>query len=151
MTDSTDFTGSYVRTSKAFRSVTAAAMHALGLHPGQHLLLICLADEDGQTPGEIAAAIRVSGPTVVKMTSRMESAGLVLRRRDEHDHRLARVYLTPAGRELIVPVRAKLAEIEARLTAGFSAAERRSLVSFLQRVEVNADALQREWNAAPVE
>jgi len=138
MTDLTDFTDSYVRMSKAFRSVTAAAMSALGLHPGQHLLLTCLADEDGQTPGAIAAAIRVSVPTVVKMTSRMESVGLVLRRRDERDRRLVQVHLTPAGRDLIAPVRSKLAEIE-------------SLLSFMGRISVNADALQREWNAEPIE
>jgi MarR family transcriptional regulator, organic hydroperoxide resistance regulator len=49
--------------------------------------------KDGATPGDIAAALKVATPTVVKMANRMEAAGLLQRRRDPQDSRLARLWL----------------------------------------------------------
>jgi len=143
----TDFTSAYIRASKTFRAVTELSMRPLGLHLGQHLLLARLAERDGQTPGELAAAIRVTVPTVVKMSGRMAKAGWLTRRRDDRDNRLVRLHLTPAGRALLEPIQSALEDIDTRATAGLSERERAQLLKLLDRVSTNAEKLLQEWNA----
>ncbi|MCV7406398.1 MarR family winged helix-turn-helix transcriptional regulator [Mycobacterium marseillense] len=53
-----------------------------------------------RTPGEAAAAVHVKTPTIVKMAARMTAAGLLVRRRDGHDSRPVRLWLTNKGRSL---------------------------------------------------
>lgn len=60
----TDFTDTYGRASKTFRAVMEVALGRHGLHLGQNLVLAALAERDGQTPGEIAAAVHVTTPTI---------------------------------------------------------------------------------------
>lgn len=129
------------KTTKALRALVETAMRRHGLHQGQDRLLAALWESDGRTPGEIAAALHVTTPTVVKMATRMTTAGLLTRRRDEHDSRLVRLWLTEAGRALREPVEAARSELEASLTAGLSAAERRQLLAALTKIHESAEAL----------
>ncbi len=124
----------YGRTSKAVRAATEAAIQRHGLHLGQDHLLAVLWERDGRTPGEVAAAVRVTTPAVVKMAGRMEDAGLITRRRDERDNRLVRLWLTAAGRALREPVEAARREVEEAITASLTATERRYLVSALTKI-----------------
>jgi DNA-binding MarR family transcriptional regulator len=60
--------------------------------------------------GTLAEVEQVSAPTATKVVGRLHAAGLVERRADPADRRVARVAVTPAGE-------AVLAEIRARKTA----------------------------------
>src|SRR5690349_10377813 len=106
-------------------------MRRHGLHLGQNLLLAALWERDGCTPGEIAAAVNVTTPTVVKMATRMAAAGLLTRRRDDHDNRLVRLWLTDAGRALQAPVEEERRLMEEQITAGLTPAERTHLLAAL--------------------
>jgi DNA-binding MarR family transcriptional regulator len=128
------------RASKLFRASTDAALRRHGLHLGQNLVLAALWEKDGQTPGAIAAAVHVTTPTIVKMANRMTAAGLLVRRRDEHDNRLVNLFLTDAGRALQEPVEAELQALETQLTAGMSGREVTALMAALGRLADNAQA-----------
>jgi DNA-binding MarR family transcriptional regulator len=141
-----EFTDEYTRASKTFRAVTELALRRHGLHLGQNLVLAALADRDGQTPGEVAAAVHVSTPTIVKMANRMAEAGLLTRRRDDFDKRLVRLHLTPAGRRLRRPVDSELELVDQRLTEGLTKTERRTLLTLLAKVSDNGQALLTEWD-----
>jgi MarR family transcriptional regulator, organic hydroperoxide resistance regulator len=140
------FSDTYTNASKSFRAVLAVILRRHGLHLGQNLVLDALHERDGQTPGEMATSLAVTTPTIVKMATRMASAGLLVRRRDETDNRLVRLYLTDSGRALLGPMQADLAEIEDRLTAGLSAKEHATLLALMERVTTNARGLLAEWN-----
>jgi MarR family transcriptional regulator, organic hydroperoxide resistance regulator len=104
---------------------------------GQHMVLSVLWDEDGLSPGELARRLGVATPTIVNTATRMEEAGLVVRRPDAADARLVRLFLTERGRAAREPVRAARAEVERRVTAGLSAAEEEGLrVALAKIVEV---------------
>jgi MarR family transcriptional regulator, organic hydroperoxide resistance regulator len=98
-------------------------------------------ERDGSTPGEIAAALHVTTPTVVKMATRMSAAGLLTRRRDEHDNRLVRLSLTDAGRALREPVEAERRSLEEKLTADLTETERRYLMTALAKIHKSAGDL----------
>lgn len=88
----------------------AHAMHAayvplldpLGLTYPQYLALSALAAQDGQTVGEIGAALRLESNTLTPLLKRMEQQGWLTRKRDEVDERQVRIALTDAGRALAV-------------------------------------------------
>ncbi|WP_131736725.1 MarR family winged helix-turn-helix transcriptional regulator [Actinomadura roseirufa] len=139
-----EFLDLHGRTTKALRAVAESSMRRHGLHLGQNLLLAALWERDGRTPGDIAAALGVTTPTVVKMATRMASAGLVERRRDDRDNRLVRLWLTDAGRALREPVEHERRALEERVTANLTAAERDHLMSALAKIHESATALLRD-------
>jgi DNA-binding MarR family transcriptional regulator len=112
-----------------------------GLHQGQNYLLAALWEHDGSTPGEIAAALNVTTPTVVKMATRMAATGLLTRVRDDRDNRLVRLWLTDAGRALQEPIEAERQALEDRVTANLTDTERRHLRSALTKIHDSATEL----------
>jgi DNA-binding MarR family transcriptional regulator len=125
-------------TNKAVRAVADARLRRHGLHLGQDHLLAVLWERDGATPGEIAAALHVSTPTVVKAADRLTTAGLLTRVRDDRDNRLVRLRLTEAGRELQEPVERDRRRLEAEVTAGLTDGERELLLRALEKVRESA-------------
>lgn len=121
-------------TSKVLRALAEADMRRLGLHFGQNHLLAVLWERDGSTPGEIAAVLHVTTPTVVKMATRMSAGGLLTRRRDERDNRLVRLWLTDRGRALREPVEAERQALEEKVTADLTETERGHLMAALAKV-----------------
>ena len=85
-----DFLDLHGKTNKAVRAAVDAALRRHGLRLGQDHLLAALWEQDGRSPGEIAAATNVTTPAVTKVAARMVDAGLLDRRRDERDNRLVR-------------------------------------------------------------
>jgi DNA-binding MarR family transcriptional regulator len=129
-----EFLEMHSKTAKALRAVADAAMRRHGLRLGQDHLLAVLWERDGSTPGEIAAAVNVTTPAVTKVASRMAGAGLLSRRRDDHDNRLVRLWLTDAGRALREPVEAERRLMEEKLTADLTDIEREHLMKALAKV-----------------
>jgi DNA-binding MarR family transcriptional regulator len=136
-----EFLDLHSRTSKVLRAAADGAMRRHGLHLGQNHLLAALWDRDGSTPGEIAAALNVTTPTVVKMATRMGATGLLVRRRDDRDNRLVRLWLTDAGRALREPVETERRLLEERITADLTEDERRHLMSALAKIHRSAAEL----------
>lgn len=129
-----DILGQFSRTQKKLRAASDEAMSRHGVRVGQNLLLELLWDNDGLTPGGMARALGVSTPTVVKSAARMEAGGLITKRRDPHDARLVRLYLTDRGRAVREPVQRARLELEEHVTATLTAQERIHLGSALTKM-----------------
>lgn len=128
----------YGQTTKAVRALTDAALRQHGLVLGQDHLLAQLWDEDGGTPGQIAAAMGVSTPAVTKGATVLERAGLLERRRDPSDKRLIRLWLTPAGQELREPVQRARRQVEDTLLRDLSRPEIETLRVALAKIQHSA-------------
>lgn len=85
----------------------------LGLTYSQYLVLLLLWEHGEVTVGEIRGCLHLDIGTVTPLLKRMESGGLVTRRRDADDERRVRVGLTARGRAL----RGKAAHVPAALAA----------------------------------
>jgi MarR family transcriptional regulator, organic hydroperoxide resistance regulator len=136
-----EFLDLHGRTSKALRALTETEMRRHGLHFGQDLVLAVLWERDGRTPGEVAAALHVTTPTIVKMATRMAAAGLLTRRRDHQDNRLVRLWLTEAGLALKEPVRAARQTLEDKVTADLTKTELQSLLNMLGTIHRTASGM----------
>ncbi|HEU5028361.1 MAG TPA: MarR family winged helix-turn-helix transcriptional regulator [Spirillospora sp.] len=139
-----EFLDLHGRTSKALRAAADDGMRRHGLHLGQNHLLAALWERDGRTPGEIAAELHVTTPTVVKMATRMAASGLLTRRRDDRDNRLVRLWLTSEGCALREPVEAERRGLEEAVLADLTRAEREHLMSALEKIHRAATALLEE-------
>ncbi|GAA3078332.1 MarR family winged helix-turn-helix transcriptional regulator [Streptosporangium carneum] len=82
----------------------AVGLETHGLHLGQDVYLAQLWREDGICQGVLAARTGVTPANITQVLRRMEGQGLVVRRRDDADARVQRIWLTDAGRALEEPI-----------------------------------------------
>jgi MarR family transcriptional regulator, organic hydroperoxide resistance regulator len=130
----TDLLALFTQAAKLLREAADEAMSHHGVRVGQHIVLSVLWEQDGLTPGEIARRLEVATPTIVNTATRMEEAGLVVRRPDPADARLVRLYLTPNGRSVRESVIQARAGLERRATATLTPAEADHLRSALTKI-----------------
>lgn len=93
----------------------------------------------GVAQGVIGSALAMDRATMMVLVNRLESRGLLQRRRSPEDARRRELHATPAGVRLMDQVRERIAVHEARMKRLFSAAELRTLERLLQRLQ-NLDA-----------
>ncbi len=86
-------------------------LQELGLTYTQYVTMLALWERDNVTVSELGARLYLDSGTLTPLLKKLESAGLVARRRDRKDERNVLVSLTEAGRAL----RAKAAEIPDKL------------------------------------
>lgn len=122
------------RAQKLLRAAADEAMSRHGVRVGQNLVLEVLWETDGLTPGELAGRLQVTTPTVVNTATRMEAAGLLVRRRDPVDGRLVRLHLTPKARAAERPIADARRRLAEHATATLTDDERRHLRSALEKI-----------------
>lgn len=139
------------RAAKAQRVRAGVHLSALGLYPGQEVVLKALAGADGQTMSALAAELGVQPPTVTKMVTRLATYGFVVRQTSERDGRLARVHLTEPGRALIGDIDKVGKRLEKEALAGLDDKDRRRLRKLLRKMEKNLLAANGSDTGAPDE
>lgn len=87
-------------TAHAFTRFYRPLLKALGVTYPQYLVLMALWETDGQAVNEIGARLWLDSGTLTPLLKRLETMGLVTRRRDEGDERQVIVSLTLRGHSL---------------------------------------------------
>lgn len=124
-------------TKRAMWEANDAAYRRHGVREGQQFILMCLWEQDGQTPGQIAKQLELATPTVTKAATRMEASGLLTRQPDQHDRRLVRLYLTERGHELKEVLDREMRKLAERALATLSEDERAALIKALAQIRHN--------------
>ena len=99
----------------------------------QFTVLQAVEEEDDATVTALARAASVAVPTVTRMLAGLERDGIVERHRVDHDRRIVRVRLTPAGRDLMAEKRTWILERQRAVYDGLTAAERRAATPLMHR------------------
>lgn len=98
--------------SMLYRAAKARKLAALGLHPGQDVLLWLLAQErEGMTVSQLAARLGVEQPTATRSLARLESGGWFRRETVAGDRRQVRIVVTGDGRKLVPDIERAWAEL----------------------------------------
>ena len=134
---SDEFQAVFWAAKRAMVQAADAAYRRHGVREGQQFILMCLWQEDGLTPGEIARRLGLATPTVTKATTRMQAAGLVTRKPHPGDARLVRVHLTERGRALERLLDEEMRALTERALATFSQQERAQFIRFLDQLRRN--------------
>jgi DNA-binding MarR family transcriptional regulator len=85
--------------------------------------------------GDLADIERVAPPSMTRIASRLEERGLVARTPDAADRRVARVDITPAGRDLVKETRTRRDAFLATRLRALSPEERDTLARALPLLE----------------
>lgn len=86
--------------SRASTALYRPLLDELGLTYPQYLVLLVLWERDGRTVKELGDELRLDSGTLSPLLKRLESAGIITRRRSATDERVVEIRLTPAGRAL---------------------------------------------------
>jgi DNA-binding MarR family transcriptional regulator len=119
------------------RTALAQRLLTHGFYAGQDQIMLALAQEDGQTPGQLATTLGVRPPTVTKTINRLQNQGFLGKAASDHDARQAHVHLTDSGREAIRAIEKSLRKTEKTALKGFDKKEQKMLARLLARVEAN--------------
>ncbi|MEM5473342.1 MarR family transcriptional regulator [Hoeflea sp. AS60] len=87
-------------THHAVGQIYQPLLSELGLTYPQYLVMVVLWEQDGQTVGELGARLDLASSTLTPLIKRLESQGMLERKRDDKDERKVRVKLTAAGQAL---------------------------------------------------
>jgi MarR family transcriptional regulator, transcriptional regulator for hemolysin len=131
------------RTAKVVSRAFDEALTEAGGSLPAWLVLVSLEGQAHGAQREIAEAVGVEGPTLTHHLNRMESAGLVTRRRDPDNRRAHRVELTDAGEAAFRRLVQTVAAFDARLRAGLPDRELTALRGLLYRLRTNVAAPDR--------
>lgn len=97
---------------------------------------------DGQPQCDLARAIGVEAPSLVRTLDQLSRQGLVERRPCDQDRRTKRVFLTPAAAPLLQRIDAVVREARDEMLAGLNEQDVTTLAELLSRIEDNGLAIQ---------
>lgn len=136
-------------TSEAIHALRAAAAHVehtlartldpLGLSMAQFAVLQVMGEaaEEKLGCGEIGRRLAARAPDVTRLLDRLESVGLVARKRDQHDRRVVHTHITAVGLELLKKAVPMVREAEEQALIDLAVADRQHLASLLKGVQRN--------------
>lgn len=131
-----DFGFTVARIARRLRQAVDAELRAFGLTEATWRPLAYVGRlGDGVRQKELATALSIEGPSLVRLLDNLERRGLVERREDETDRRARGIYLTRAGRDLAVRVAKVGTEIQLRLLANVPRAELETCQRVLALIE----------------
>ena len=107
---------------------------AAGFSPAEHSVLITIKDNRNVTQSEVASALRIQLPNLVKILLKLETKGFIKRKRSTRDKRAVELILTARGEQIAVQA-AKMANDFNRLTLSpLSEKERKQFLGMLSRL-----------------
>lgn len=112
-------------------------MDKIGLFRGQGMLLKFISRHDGLTHSEIAEKLAISPAAVTKVIKRLEEQNYLQRRQDSKDERVSRVFILPAGLQVIEEIDCIFLELDKSTFHGFSNEELECLHSYFKRMHQN--------------
>ncbi|WP_373069175.1 MarR family winged helix-turn-helix transcriptional regulator [Gemmatimonas sp.] len=117
----------------------AWALEPFGITTAQFELLQVIErhGKSGAGCSELGRHLAAPGPDVTRMLDRLDSAGLVARKRDNKDRRVVHTELTEKGEELITNAGPAVQHAELSVLDGLADSERAQLALLLQGVRRN--------------
>ena len=127
--------------SRMYMEKCFVKLKKLGVHPRQIPILAVLYKKDGCSQKELVKELGVKPPTVTVSIQRLEKSGLIIRRQDERDQRVSRIYLSEEGRAIIKEGIQMAKEGEKQILAGFSESELCLMRRFCMQIKENIAAM----------
>jgi len=131
------------RVPRLWRAVLDRRLAPLGLTQTRWITLYHLWRlGDGQPQCDLARAIGVEAPSLVRTLDQLSEQGLIERRGCDQDRRTKRIFLTDEATPLLQQIDAVVSQARAEMLAGLDAEDVAHLASLLSRIEENGLAIQ---------
>lgn len=109
----------------------------MGMTRAQWAIIRHLAAMPGRSQKELADRLEVEPITVARILDRLESAGMIERRPDEHDRRIWRLHLLPPATDVLKEIQDELQALTDFTGEGLSAELRARMIEGLLRIKAN--------------
>ncbi len=109
-------------------------MAAYDLSPVDFSVLSLIKHNPGITSRQLCSALNLLPPNLVGKISLMEKRDLLVRQPHPDDGRAIGLYLTPAGKQMMVDAEYTATELEHDVSSKLTAAETKTLLRLLQKV-----------------
>ena len=133
-----------IRAAKGVRSYFQQVLAADGEALSTFIVLDVVARAEGRRQRDIAEGVHIEGATMTRHLDRLETAGLVARRRDPSDRRAILVDLTPSGRAMHERLRSVVAMAHDRVWQGIAERDRETTRRVSRRLTENLERLTTE-------
>jgi len=107
---------------------------AAGFSPAEHSVLITVRDNPFVTQSEVASALRIQLPNLVKILLKLETKGLIKRRRSTRDKRAVELALTARGEQAAAQAAQMAADFNRLTLSPLSEKERKQFLLMLTRL-----------------
>jgi DNA-binding MarR family transcriptional regulator len=128
--------------SRAMTGAYQPLLDELGITYPQYLVLLLLWEQDGARVSQLGERLHLDSGTLTPLLKRLESRGLVERRRSTADERVVEVFLSAAGKKL----KRRAMEVPAAMLCktGLSLAELEKLRNTLQELTRQLQGVREE-------
>lgn len=106
----------------------------IGLFPGQEILLMKLAEKEGEPQKALCDSFSLDHSTVAKSLGRLEAQGLIHRHKCAEDGRVTKVFLTDEGREVTSAIAKVWADLEKLTISDLTPAEQAELIALTGKI-----------------
>jgi DNA-binding MarR family transcriptional regulator len=137
----------YAAMHRMFRMMHRNAHHRMrqhgGLYHGQASLLRLIAAHDGASQNELAREMDIRPSSMTELLSKLEQNGLIMRRQDERDQRVMRIYLSEEGKKMAEQLdeSENMDDILGILTEE----EKVQLLSILEKLCDNLESMEKQY------
>jgi MarR family transcriptional regulator for hemolysin len=146
----TEFGFLVARIARRLRQAVDAEMRLIGLTEATWRPLVYLrALGDGVRQKELAGAMSIEGPSLVRLLDSLERRGFIERREDESDRRARGIHLTRAGRDLAMRAARIGNAFQSRLLAGVPLADLETCERVLETLEREMEEPQSAADELP--
>lgn len=108
-----------------------------GLAGGSHHCLLMLACQEGLSLKTMTEHLHYDKANITRHVQNLIDAGCAVRKTDDQDHRIVRIYLTPKGRALVPQLRKVIDDWSEQLTAGMPEKDKQEALRLLQKMAAN--------------
>lgn len=123
--------------SRLRRRVVDRALKPLGITRSQWWVLAFLSRADGMSQAALAEELGVGKVSLGQLIDKLEKTGFILRRLDNADRRVKRVYLTERSEALTARIRDSVTATEKGILAKIDVAELRATARALRAMKAN--------------
>jgi len=131
-----EFGRSILPLARRWRAAADRTLAALGLsHASGWVLLHVGRLGDAVPQSDLAAAVDMQGPSLVRLVDRLEGDGLVTRQSDDNDRRINRIHLTDAGHALVDRIEDALRGVRGEMLDGIDDEALNTTIRVLQHID----------------
>ena len=117
--------------SRLMRQKFNEAAAEQGLFSGQQDIIFLLVKNEGITLSKLAQKLEVSAATASVSVKRMEKAGFIIKKQDEKDARITRLYPTEKAKKAPDNIKKRMDELEATLNRNLTQEQAEGLTDML--------------------
>ncbi len=128
----------FINVDRLHRKVFDCAAAKIGMHRGQHMVLVCLKHmPEPPNQAKLAKELGISQPAMASMLNRLEEGGYIRREGDPSDRRNTIIAITENGRSILEATRVLFNSIDMSMFEGMSDDMLSALVESMTVMEAN--------------